>query len=99
MFDLVRGSLGALPVQGAPSEACVASAVWWTDWIDEAEPEPGEGYWYLVREANECGVGSYGTDSRGSLRTGDEIASCPITNEELCNASGGVWDPVSCGHP
>jgi len=40
---------------------------------DVQTPEPGGGYYYLVRSSNECGTGSWGTDSTDQLRT----TSCP----------------------
>jgi hypothetical protein len=38
------------------------------------DPNPGYGYWFLVRARNSCGSGSYGLDWQGSERS--EL-SCP----------------------
>ena len=45
-----------------------------TTLVDPAIPALGGGFWYLSRGENDCGNGTYGTQSRGVLRV---TTSCP----------------------
>jgi hypothetical protein len=65
--DVVRGLVGDLPV-GAPSERCIASGIDAAEAVDEEQPDPASGFYYLVRARNTCGTGTYGTDSAGATR-------------------------------
>ena len=73
-YDVLRGSLGALPVgPGGGDEICfddLASPAL----VDTELPAPGTGYWYLSRGENACGVGTFGTQHNGSPRT---TTTCP----------------------
>jgi hypothetical protein len=73
-YDVVRGSLAALGVgPGAGDEVCFeatsAPAI-----SDDTVPPDGEGFWYLMRGANTCGPGTYGTRHDGTPRT---TSTCP----------------------
>jgi hypothetical protein len=73
VHDVVRGSIGSWPV-GSGSESCLASGLTGNAFVDPELPTRGSGYWYLVRGRNSCGIGSYGTDSLGAMRS---TAACP----------------------
>jgi N-acetylneuraminic acid mutarotase len=73
-YDVLRGSLSALPVGSSPgTETCLAHPTGTTA-SDDNVPEPGQGSWYLVRARSECGEGSWGHESSGSERVS---AACP----------------------
>jgi hypothetical protein len=73
-YDVVRGSLGALPVgPGAGDEICFDDLASPT-LIDTDVPASGTGYWYLSRGENACGIGTFGTQHNGSPRT---TTTCP----------------------
>jgi hypothetical protein len=65
---------------------------------DGETPPAGEGFWYVLRATNDCGIGTYGSDSGGNERGGPVPDGCPTCEEELCWTTGGSWDPGSCGH-
>ena len=69
VHDVVRGDLGELPVGSGVSELCLASGIAPPNIEDATVPAPEEGFWYLVRGRNSCGVGNYGTTSSGSPRS------------------------------
>jgi hypothetical protein len=74
IYDVVRGSIEALPVgPGDADEVCFSdldSAVF----VDSELPPPGSGFWYLTRGQSACGTGSYGNSSEGTPRT---TTACP----------------------
>ncbi len=73
-YDVVRGSLGALPVgPGAGDEMCFDDLAGAT-LSDSSLPPPGAGFWYLSRGENDCGIGSYGVRSGGAPRV---TTTCP----------------------
>ncbi|MEW5807642.1 MAG: hypothetical protein AB1756_09900, partial [Acidobacteriota bacterium] len=74
VHDVLRFSLSELPVGTGPSETCLASGVEEGRAEDSQSPVAGEGFGYLVRGRNSCGVGTYGFSSDGSERTSD---ACP----------------------
>jgi len=74
VYDVMRGDLGQLPVGAGVSEICVASDVALTTAGDPAQPSPGTAYYYLIRGANVCGVGTWGQDSTPAERM---TAVCP----------------------
>ena len=96
--SVARGHLSELPVGSGGVGSCLASALQAARLDDRTTPPLGDGFWYLVRAANSCGVGSYGFTSEGSEREGPIISSCPVNEAELCVATGGWWDVNSCGH-
>ena len=57
VHDLARGPLQTLPVAGG---SCIADSASEAEAEDTGEPDPGEGYWYLVRAVNACDEGTYG---------------------------------------
>jgi len=59
VHDVVRGLLAELPVGGGPSETCLQSGSASATVTDASLPGPGQGYWYIVRGKNICGVGPY----------------------------------------
>ena len=85
-YDLVRGSLSLLSSSGGnfttSLQACLANDQVGTSFNDAAQPQVGNGFWYLVRGASCGGSGTY--DSVGGNQVGSrdaEIAaaagSCP----------------------
>ena len=74
VHDLVRGRLDELPVGSGGSEACLASGIAGSSVQDASSPPSTDGFWYLVRGKNGCGIGTYGYGSGGA----EEItAACP----------------------
>jgi hypothetical protein len=69
VHDVPRGFVHELPV-GRPgaSEMCVAAAVPEASAHDDAVPEQGRSFWYLVRGRSLCGTGTYGTARDGTPR-------------------------------
>jgi hypothetical protein len=73
-YDVVRGSTGAFPVgPGGGGETCFDNLPGPT-LTDATVPIAGTGFWYLSRGENACGIGTFGRQSDGSLRT---TATCP----------------------
>lgn len=73
-YDVLRGALDEFPVGTGASEFCVAVAITEPMTSDSDVPAGGEGFWYLVRSRNLCGVGSYGFRSNGAERMS---SACP----------------------
>ena len=71
-FQISSGNFGTSGFSLA-SGSCLEDSVNANDYSD-ARPAPvlGNGYWYLVRATNSCGVGTLGTTQRDNL-----IAPCP----------------------
>lgn len=68
-YDLVRGGLGELLAEGDISSAgCLGDDLGSSVFSDQAVPEAGAGYYYLVRSANGCGASGYGKDFGGGER-------------------------------
>ena len=78
-YDVVRGSLGALPVgPGGGDEMCLANDISLATASDLAVPGPGAGFWYLVRAENSCGLGTYGFEFRAGAPSGARVTTtCP----------------------
>jgi hypothetical protein len=78
-YDMLRGRVGDWPVGSHPAtEACLASGVTGTSADDPTVPGAGEAYWYVVRAANACGDGGYGSQATGGVPTVPRTsASCP----------------------
>ena len=71
-YDLVSGLLGGITGIDLVSSTCLQSGGG-TSYLDvRPEPAPGQGYWYLARARNSCGIGTYGSSQRDSLSV-----SCP----------------------
>jgi hypothetical protein len=74
LYDILRGSVSALPVgPGGGDESCFdnrnVSLL-----SDATTPSAGQGFFYLVRAANGCGQGNYGTQKDLTPRT---TTTCP----------------------
>jgi len=72
-YDVVRGSLSALPVgPGAGDEGCLGPVAQ-TSTSDATSPVPGQGFFYVIRGRAACGPGPYGwqgqNEASGSPRT------------------------------
>jgi hypothetical protein len=74
VHDVLRSFLGELPVGTGPSETCVASGVAEARAEDPQTPGSGQGFGYLVRGRNSCGIGTYGFASDGAERLS---TACP----------------------
>jgi hypothetical protein len=73
-YDVVRGSTGAFPVgPSGDDEVCFDNLVGATV-TDPTVPNAGEGFWYLSRGENSCGIGTFGTQSDGTPRM---TTTCP----------------------
>jgi hypothetical protein len=69
LYDVPRGALHEFPVGAGSFETCVTpGGVSIPTATDLDTPEIGEGFWYLVRGRNACGVGTYGFRSNGIER-------------------------------
>lgn len=77
--DVLRGLTRVLPVgPGGADEACLASDLLDTVILDRASPASGDAYWYLVRGANACGHGPYGSEGHRGVPAGPRVsATCP----------------------
>jgi hypothetical protein len=73
-YDVVRGPLSGLPVAPGSGESCRDDGIFTTYFSDTAQPAVGTGFYFLVRAANKCGDGSYGSATSGTERT---TAICP----------------------
>jgi hypothetical protein len=71
--DVVRGSIGSFPV-GSGVETCLSNNTASSQHDDATPAGADTGYWYLVRAANACGVGSYGRATGGAERV---TSACP----------------------
>jgi hypothetical protein len=98
LYTVARGLVTELPVGAGTSETCLASALVGSRVLDDSTPPTGDGFWYLVRGSNTCGVGVYGFTSDREPRSGAIVDTCPTSEAELCWATGGSWDMGSCGH-
>jgi hypothetical protein len=69
-YDIVRGDLTTLRDAGgsfsAATKTCLANDLAASNSADAEDPDPGFGFWYLLRAANCTGVGSY--DSGDALQ-------------------------------
>jgi len=72
--QLLRGPVGGLPVGSGGAEICLSAGTTAASLIDSDVPSAGAGFWYVVRAANSCGQGGYGTTSAGQNRAS---ATCP----------------------
>jgi hypothetical protein len=62
-YDVVRGSLTELALSSgsfsAATQVCLADDVTASQVDDSEDPDPNDGFWYLLRAGNCTGVGSY----------------------------------------
>lgn len=75
-YDVMYGDLSQLGNLGSgSSESCLANDHAATQIIDPTPtPAPGAGWYFLVRARNNCGNGTYGTNSAGQPR---QTVICP----------------------
>jgi hypothetical protein len=73
VHDVMQGAVAELPV-GAPGETCLVDGTAGTTLEDDSVPAVGQAFFYLVRAANACGVGSWGFESSGLEQVS---AACP----------------------
>ena len=73
-YDIVRGPLSGLPVVPASGEGCLDDGLFVTYASDLPGPPAGTGSYILVRAANNCGGGGYGSATSGIERT---TSVCP----------------------
>jgi len=66
-YDVARGDVVWLG-SNKPAE-CLTTGSSETSFDDTQTPDPGNGYYYLVRANNACGTGPWGTDSMDQPRT------------------------------
>ena len=69
-YDVARGMLDGLDV-GSPA-TCLATGMVGLQYDDFGIPSAGQGYYYLLRATNDCGVGAWGSGSAGQSRS-----ACP----------------------
>ena len=76
-YDVIGGGLSDLRRDGGVvAGGCLANDVFDNSWEDlRPDPAPGDGYYYLIRAQNGCGVGVLGTTSSGIPRLPGEL--CP----------------------
>jgi len=76
--SVLRGLVSGLPVgPGGLDEICLDNGIVGNSAIDAETPSPDEGFWYLVRAANPCGNGPYGTQVENGVPTPRVSATCP----------------------
>ena len=72
-YDVLTGDVSDLVVLGLDDTSCLVSGLAMDNYVDpRPNPDPDDGYYYLVRARNPCGVASLGT-GREAL---EELA-CP----------------------
>jgi hypothetical protein len=103
-WNLYRGDLNILLVAGLYTQApgsnpmamqmCDLPSPWF---IDLQTPAAGEVAIYLVTGVSAGVESTLGVDSQVNVRP--NANPCGAADEEtLCAATGGAWDPISCGH-
>jgi hypothetical protein len=78
--DVLRGQLSGLPVgPGLGDETCLADdlPIATSLLTDNDDPQPGAGFWYLVRGDNVCGNGPYGFQVQNGVSTARASTTCP----------------------
>ncbi len=74
-YDVTRGSLAALRATATYSDTtCLGAALASAEATDGEIPPVDDGFWYLVRPENACGIGTWGSDSAGFARN---PTACP----------------------
>jgi hypothetical protein len=73
-YDVVRGSMGALPVGPGYGDEVGFDNLPGPSLVDPTVPASGAGFWYLSRGENACGNGSFGQQSNGAQRI---TTTCP----------------------
>ena len=77
-FEVLRGLVSALPVgPGGNDEVCLDQGLVGTSTTDAADPDPGEGFWYVIRGTNSCGKGPHGFALQGGITIPRFSTTCP----------------------
>ncbi|PYT06750.1 MAG: hypothetical protein DMF49_10200, partial [Acidobacteria bacterium] len=97
-WDVVKGDLGLLHASGGDFTtsllACLESDSPDTESSDPAVPQPGEGFYYLVRARDACGqLGSYNDGSLAPSLTG------PLPSQAAPRDPGIEASPLDCSCP
>jgi N-acetylneuraminic acid mutarotase len=71
-YDVLRGALGSLP--DFLTAGCLYDDVATSSAQAAEDPDPAEGFYYLIRGQNVCASGSWGESSAGTERVAD---ACP----------------------
>jgi hypothetical protein len=71
-YDLVSGPLGGGPGIDFSLSSCLQSGGGTSYFDFRPDPTPGQGFWFLARARNSCGMGTYGSSQRDS-----DVPSCP----------------------
>lgn len=66
-YDVVRGSIAELRTGGTATHACLGDDTAALE-LTLTDPPAGQGFYYLARATNACGVGTYGSGTSGSER-------------------------------
>ena len=75
-YDVASGALSAPTANGTTTATCLSNELGSASYNDSRpDPEPDEGYYYLVRARDTCGHGSYGRESSGLERV--PTNACP----------------------
>ena len=77
--SVLRGLVGQLPVgPGGGDELCLDSGNVSGTTTDAQDPDADQGFWYLVRGINACGVGTYGyEEDAGTQGPARQSTTCP----------------------
>ena len=70
-YDVASGALSVLRDGSVADVTCLASQTGVPSASDARVPAAGDGFWYLVRARNACGIGSYG------MAALDAAPTCP----------------------
>jgi hypothetical protein len=76
--SVLRGLVSSLPVgPGGGEEVCLESEIAGNSTTDLEIPEVDTAFWYLIRGANPCGKGPYGSEVQDGVATPRVSATCP----------------------
>ena len=77
-YDMLRGRVLNWPVGSNPATETCFDDVAVTTTNDATVPPVGDGYWYLVRAENACGIGGFGSQAVHGLPTVPRLSgTCP----------------------
>ncbi|MBI3448711.1 MAG: hypothetical protein HY049_07335 [Acidobacteria bacterium] len=81
-YEIVSGLLTRIQARGGFQEDfCVAQSTAGGTWQDSRPTPPlGNGWYYFIRDANNCGTGTYGSALRDSARS---VSVCPTNIRDL----------------
>ena len=93
-YNLYRYRMLEPPPQHAGS--CYQSGIQGTSTVVPGTPLPGGSWLLLLAGQYSTGEGSLGIGWNCHER--QPLINCEPTEQVLCEATGGSWDPISCGH-